>query len=451
MPMTADATSWEGPEPGVSRPVLPIASHSPLPAETVLPARRLTWRWIVPILWLTLAVGSSLAHWYAWSFPNQENGTTGVLDYACKLISNAAQTINAPFWFVAWFGLHRYVSFQSALAVNAAGFAFWLGSVWAVLFVRRRIVRPRRRPELVERAETRTPARLSRRAFITDSVLVAGTACTGAAGAYATFVTPWSLSVARYSIALRNLPASLDGLRIVQLTDTHLGPRIPSSFIRQSVEMALALRPDLFVLTGDYVHMGRSYIEPAAALFKPLTEPRAGCIGVLGVIGNHDHYADAGAVRAALTNVGVHVLHNQRCFLDDSRQLAKVLRTDRSLCIAGVDDFLEGQPDLRPALADVHADIPRLLLSHNPDFAEHRDLGAYRIDLMLSGHTHGGQVRLPIVGSPLIPSRYGQKYAYGLVQGPRCPVLVSAGVGMSLIPVRVGVNPEIVELTLTRA
>jgi predicted MPP superfamily phosphohydrolase len=377
-----------------------------------------------------------------------------VLDLLCKQVSNAAQTINAPFWFVAWFGLHRYVSFQSALVVNAVGFACWLGLLALVILVRRWLLRPRT-PAAVARPESadadRSPASPSRRAFLTDSVIVAGAACSGVAGVYSTFVTPWSLSLVRHRIPIPNLPHALDGIRLVQLTDTHLGPRIPASFIRQAVDMAIGLDPDLFVLTGDYVHMGRSYIEPAAALFKPLSETRAGRLGVIGVIGNHDHYADAGAVRAALAGVGVRVLHNQRLFLDESRGLARILRTDASLCIAGVDDLLEGTPDLRESLGGVPDDVPRVLLSHNPDYAEDSILKAFRADLMISGHTHGGQVRLPVVGSPLIPSRFGQKYAHGLVRGPHCPVLVGAGVGMSLLPVRVGVDPEVVEITLTRA
>ena len=103
------------------------------------------------------------------------------------------------------------------------------------------------------------------------------------------------------------------------------------------------------------------------------------------------------------------------------------------------------------ALRDAPDTIARVLLSHNPDFAEDPALARHRIDLMISGHTHGGQVRLPFLGSPLIPSRFGQKYAYGHIRGPHCPVLVSAGVGMSLIPVRFGIDPEIVEITLRRA
>ena len=102
--------------------------------------------------------------------------------------------------------------------------------------------------------------------------------------------------------------------------------------------------------------------------------------------------------------------------------------------------------------------LKRIVLAHTPDTAEipeltggGRSLRARRIDLMVSGHTHGGQVRVPLLGAPVTLSRYGQKYARGLVQGPICPVVISAGIGMSVFPVRFGVPPEVVEITLTRA
>jgi uncharacterized protein len=105
------------------------------------------------------------------------------------------------------------------------------------------------------------------------------------------------------------------------------------------------------------------------------------------------------------------------------------------------------------ALGGVPADMPRLLLSHNPDVAEDPALAVYgyRIDLMLSGHTHGGQIYIPGIGSPIVPSQFGQKYARGLVQGPVCPVFISRGLGHTVLPVRIGVRPEMAVIELTRA
>jgi predicted MPP superfamily phosphohydrolase len=411
-------------------------------------------RWLLPLLWGAFTLIASFANQNAWAYPDQISGSTGRLDTACKLIDNAVQTVNAPFWFVAWFFFQIYTSLAAALVVNGVGFACWLAAVVALLRIRRRL-HARPRPAFADAAPAPCirPA-LSRRAFVTDSALVTGAACVGAAGVYSSFVTPWSLKLARYTVPIAGLPRALDGLRLVQLTDTHLGPRIPASFISEAVELALSLKPDVYLLTGDYVHMGTTYIEPAAALFRPLLERRAGFVGTLGVLGNHDHYADAPMMSAALAAIGVRMIDNRRLFLDPhDRELAPIMRTHDALCIAGVGDYLEGVVDIPSALHDVPDAVPRLLLSHNPDVAEHPDLVTprRRIDLMIAGHTHGGQVRLPIIGSPAIPSRFGQKYAHGLINGPACPVLISAGVGMSLVPVRVGVRPEVVEITLTTA
>src|SRR5215510_14092402 len=143
---------------------------------------RMTFRslrlWL-PLLWLALTIGCSLAHWYAWGYPGQGSGTTGALDQGCKQVSNAAQAVNAPFWFFAWFVVHRYTTFQSALVVNALGFGFWVGSL-ALLLVARRWVRrrPRQRLSGAQACDGTTVASsLSRRAFLTDTALIAGKAC----------------------------------------------------------------------------------------------------------------------------------------------------------------------------------------------------------------------------------------------------------------------------------
>jgi hypothetical protein len=286
--------------------------------------------------------------------------------------------------------------------------------------------------------------------------LVSGVAALGGAGAGAAMWTPWSLTTRRYRVPIADLPRGLDGLRIVQLTDTHLGPRVPASFIEEAVGLARSLHPDVVVLTGDYVHNGRRHIERAAELFRPLVESRNGCMGVVAVLGNHDHYADAAAMAAALRARGIRVIDNRRLFVDGGRRLRDEDGGEDGLCLAGLGDLYEDAIDVESALGGVPAKLPRIVLAHNPDTAELSALASNglpgpRIDLMISGHTHGGQVSLPLIGPPITMSRFGQKYAHGLVRGPACPVLVSAGVGMSLLPVRIGVPPEVVEITLERA
>ena len=412
-----------------------------------------TLRWVLPLVWAALTVGASLAHRYAWGPFDPGVERSALLETVCIRVSNAAQVINGPVWIASWLLVPHRAGLASALVLHGVGFAGWIGCIWLALVARRHL-KTRSRQAPAEAIPTGA-AVLSRRAFLADSMLVTGVGCAGAGGVYSSCVEPWSLRVRRYSIPIAGMAPGLDGLRLVQLSDTHLGPRIPASFIKEAVELARSLAPDLYLLTGDYVHNGVEYIEPAAALFRPLLEPRAGLIGTLGVLGNHDHYADAARMTAALTAVGVRMLDNARVFLDaKERRLSPILAHDDSLCIGGVGDLLEGTVEINAALRDATPDIPRVLLSHNPDVAESRELApgkGNRVDLMISGHTHGGQVRLPLIGAPAVPSNYGSKYAHGLVQGPACPVVVSAGVGMSILPVRFGVAPEVVEITLVSA
>lgn len=297
---------------------------------------------------------------------------------------------------------------------------------------------------------------LSRRRFLLGGMFGAASLAGAGSAANATLVEPWNLAVRRYRAPIRGLPPGLDGLRIAQVSDTHLGRFVPESAIVRAVETALALAPDLVALTGDYVHCGVEWNDRAAALFRPLVEAR-GVLGVVGVLGNHDWYGSGPAMRASMERVGVRMIDNGRVFLDaGTRTLSATPPPADALCIAGVGDLDEDQVDFVGALGGVPHDMPRLLLSHNPDVAESpalvggssSDDAPARVDLMLCGHTHGGQVRLPFLGAPMVPSAYGQKYAGGMARGPACPVIVSRGVGMSILPVRFNCPPEVVEVTL---
>lgn len=297
-------------------------------------------------------------------------------------------------------------------------------------------------------------ARISRRRFLVSGSLTLGFGG-AASAAHAAMVEPWGLCVSRVRVPIRDLPASLHGFRIAQVSDTHLGPKVPSWAVSAAVDLTLSLRPDLIALTGDYVERADHHAEPAAELFRPLLDS-PGCAGVVAVMGNHDWYGDGPRVRAALARVGVTMLDNHRVFLDaPTRTLrAEEPPAGRALCIAGVGDLEMDRPDFALALGGVREGTPRILLSHNPDAAELPSLtatGAPRVDAMLSGHTHGGQVRFPFLGALWIPSAYGDKYTGGVAQGPACPVVVSRGVGMSILPLRLNCPPEIVEITLYRA
>lgn len=282
---------------------------------------------------------------------------------------------------------------------------------------------------------------ISRRQMLARAGLLgAGTVGISASG-YATYYEPDALKLREYTLPIADLPPSLDGLRIVQFADSHYGPYITLRYLRYALDLANSLAPDVLVLNGDYVQVGAA-IEPGITLF----ERAQARLGIAAVLGNHDHWEGAERCRAAFKSVGIPLIDNTRVFLT-ANGFRNALPAGEALCLGGVGDLWCDEVLPEVAFREVPAAMPRILVSHNPDMAEvlPKDL---RIDLMLSGHTHGGQVRLPVLGAPFVPSQYGKRYLGGLCQGPQCPVLVSRGIGMAGFPVRLGVPPELCHITL---
>ncbi len=312
---------------------------------------------------------------------------------------------------------------------------FWLG--YRLVPALRGAPRPQPRP-----ADEPVPRR---RFLVAGLRLAAGTATAGLG--YALVVEPRWFEVTRRELPVRDLPASLDGLRLVQLTDVHHGPWLSLAYVRQVVRTVNDLEPDLVVLTGDYVNLSAEYIGPVVAELAAL-RPR---IGAVAVRGNHDWYEDGPRTQRELEEAGIPLIDNARRVVTPDRQLVR--EAGEGLAVCGVGDLWMDKPDYWQALGGLPGTMPRLLLSHNPDVAEERGLvtSGLRVDWMLSGHTHGGQIRVPSLGTPVVPSRYGQKYAQGVVQGPVCPVFVCRGVGIALLPVRCGVRPEVAILELRAA
>jgi hypothetical protein len=283
----------------------------------------------------------------------------------------------------------------------------------------------------------------SRRRFLKTSLrVVGGSAAAGLAYAFA--AEPRWYTVTRRTFPVRDLPPSLDGLRLVQLTDIHHGPWLSLGYVREVVRACNALRPDLVLLTGDYILQSSVYVRPVV---EELAQLRP-ALGTLAVLGNHDWSEGGDPVRRGFAAAGLPLIDNARKVLTPDRELVESAAEGLALC--GVDDLWRGKPDPRRALAGLPPEMPRLLLSHNPDVAEERGFvrAGLRVDLMISGHTHGGQVYIPGIGRPFVPSRYGEKYAHGLVQGPACPVFVCRGIGTATVPLRIGVPPEIAVLEL---
>jgi predicted MPP superfamily phosphohydrolase len=323
------------------------------------------------------------------------------------------------------------------LALVGVGAALFAWPV-AFLFFRWR-ERERRRRELPEPG---------RRGFLRRSLTWASLGGCALLGGYTVLLEPRLPRVRRLRFPLRGLPPALSGLRLVQLTDLHLGPYNSAAYLGRCIRRANALAPDLVALTGDYIHGSPVYIAPLARILGGLRARH----GVVAVLGNHDHWEDAGACRRALRRQGIRLLDNTRLWVSPEGLVPDPPRGG-GLCLGGVGDYWEDRTDLEAALGGVPAELPRLLLSHNPDFAESAEArsGRHRVDLMLSGHTHGGQVRLPGVRSLIVPSSYGDRYARGLCRGPAFPVYVSAGLGVTIFPVRLLCPPEITLIELVTA
>jgi len=287
------------------------------------------------------------------------------------------------------------------------------------------------------------PPRVSRRFFLNVAF--------AALASYAIGIEPEQLTLRRVEIPLLDLPEALDGLRIGQLSDLHRCPVMPRWRVEQAISLMADASPDLVTLTGDYVSYWPDYAAEYPELLASL-KPRLGCFACTG---NHDHWTDPDVVTDALREADVIVLRNRH-------QIIPV--GGAQLCIVGIDDVgLAGismhhanpADDLPAALAGSPlSGVTRLLLAHNPDFVMEpvfaQETTQRPIHLVLSGHTHGGQVRLPVLGAPFLPSRHGQLFGGGLVQAADTHVYVSRGVGSSL-PVRFNCPPEISVLTLRRA
>ena len=286
----------------------------------------------------------------------------------------------------------------------------------------------------------------SRRQFFRKGVDLAAGGALGSSFGYALLVEPGNIRITQQRFKIRDLPHQLHGLRVAQISDVHHGPWLGLERVREVVRLANALEPDLIFLTGDYVYESPRYIEPAIAALSELKAK----IGIVSVLGNHDWWDHGIPMKAAFARCGLPLIDNKRVILTPGRSL--VSQADEGLCIGGVGDLWEDIPDYHAALSNLPPKMPRLLLAHNPDCAEDPIFlgGNHRVDLMISGHTHGGQVWIPGMGTPILPSRYGQKYAAGLVQGPACPVYISRGIGLSGLPIRFGVPPEIVLMEMTQ-
>jgi len=258
--------------------------------------------------------------------------------------------------------------------------------------------------------------------------------------AWAFWWEPASLQIVKQTIALDPWHAEHDGLKVAVMSDLHVGsPHRSLANLREIVATTNAERPDLIVVLGDLVIQGVAggrFVEPEpiAAELAALQAP----LGVIAILGNHDWWYDGPRVRRALEANGILVLENQNMPL---------MYRGKSFWLCGLADLWTRGNRLTQTLAEIPDGDPVIVLMHNPDLFP--EIPA-RVSLTLAGHTHGGQVNLPIIGRPIVPSKFGQRYAYGLVEEGGRRLFVTGGIGTSIVPVRFRVPPEVVVLTLNR-
>ena len=255
---------------------------------------------------------------------------------------------------------------------------------------------------------------------------------------WGTLIEPNRLVVHPETIQIENWPKELSGLRIAVISDIHTGgPFINDQKLRDIVDKTNALNPDLIVLLGDYMsgnswHSHRVEPEVTASALKNLKAP----LGVYSVLGNHDWWYNGEKVRRAFEQNGIHVLEDE---------VAEIKWHDKSFWLVGLADLWTRPQHIGETIAKVPPGSTVIALTHNPDIFPRLP---QNVPLLLAGHTHGGQVNIPLIGTPVVPSNFGAKYTSGHVLENGHHMFVTTGIGTSILPVRFRVTPEIVILTV---
>jgi predicted MPP superfamily phosphohydrolase len=283
------------------------------------------------------------------------------------------------------------------------------------------------------------PLQITRRDFLARAML-AGVAVAG--GIETLFLEPGNFQARSVTVRLERLPEAFDGFRIAQISDIHFGPYMTQHGVERALQIAQSFRPDLLALTGDFVShpwthangkIGARFVEPCADALAHWREVRQ-----IAILGNHDHWNDPETVEAGLKERGITVLRNAAVPIE---------RASSRIWVAGTDDAWVRKANLSLALKNIPPDEATILLAHEPDFADHA--ARFPVDLQLSGHSHGGQVRLPGVGALILPGM-GRKYPMGLNRVGNLQVYTNIGLGVVNPPVRFLCPPEVTLMTLAK-
>jgi len=255
---------------------------------------------------------------------------------------------------------------------------------------------------------------------------------------WAFFIEPNRLVIRQQTIQIANWPQELNGLRIAVLADLHAGaPFIGDKKLRLIVKRTNELHPDLIVILGDYM-TGNGWVrrQMQPEIFAPILKDLSAPLGVYSVLGNHDWWFNGKHVRRSLEQNGIKVI---------DEEVVQLNVRGTSLWLAGLSDLWTHPPHIEETINKVPEGAPVIALTHNPDIFPRVP---QRVPLLLAGHTHGGQVRFPLIGSVVHSSRLGERYEVGHVFENNHHLFVTTGIGTSIIPARFGVPPEIVLLTV---
>jgi predicted MPP superfamily phosphohydrolase len=287
------------------------------------------------------------------------------------------------------------------------------------------------------------PVQPTRREFLRTAAKFTAGAALATVG-YGGFFERAHVVVRRVEVRLTRLPEAFDGLTIAQLSDLHYDPHFSAGVIRKAVKLVVESNADLVALTGDFVTLPVFHdVDPGAArAATPCAEllaPLRPKLGVYAVLGNHDSFTDPHYVTEALTARGIKVLQNEAFPVEQNGQ---------RMWMAGVQDVLAGFADLGTTLRSVPHGEATVLLAHEPDFAD--EAAKHPVDLQLSGHSHGGQIRFPLL-PPLALPKLAWKYPIGLRNVRQMALYTNIGLGTIVVPVRFLAPPEVTIFTLRAA